>query len=194
LVGPLSVPRSLGNADAAGGSFKAGRDLLSFDALISEVKRTISEEMRAEFLLFGPQAGPLPPPSDVAMEAGYLREFINNGEVFTVLVPEDFFLPLHRLMFRAASDHDGKPTRQEFLEDLGKLCEVTEGIENAVDDIMDPERVLPLKASEMAERILEKSRARKLIEWMQRLDQDLRLGRTTTSQIKEKMVAWAKKT
>jgi len=133
-------------------------------------------------------------PSDVATEAHYLKQFISDGVVFSPLVASDFFLPLHQLMFRAASGHDGVASRSEFLEDLGKLCSVTPGIENAVDDIMDPERLPTLSVEEMGEIILEKSRARKLIGWLGLIQTDLKLGTLTTKETKEKLAKWVART
>jgi hypothetical protein len=158
----------------------------NFGELRAALVKAVQQEIRGEFAMNAPSNCPVPPPSDLPGEAAFLYSFLRGGGAHG-LVEDDFFMPLHQLLFRSGGGIRGE-SLAEFLEKEMR-CPMNTYIEGAVADIWEP-RHMPLEGAHYVESILECSRARKLILWLDKLDMGLRTGGLTTAQVKAKMARW----
>lgn len=160
------------------------------------VRKAVAEEMRGALLTVQTEPSPLPPPNDVSAEAQLLYLALTGKlEVASgSLLASEFFSPLHRELWAAC---DGVQ-RAKLSVTIGTVSTaiasagvvVTETVEDEIRDLFVP-RHLEGTPSELRERVQEKARARRLVEWLGKLQMELRLGNATSGEVRLKMARWA---
>jgi hypothetical protein len=164
-----------------------GSDTSQFDSLRSALVMAVQQEIRGEFMLNAPSNCPVPPPSDIQGESAFLYSFLRGGGAHG-LVAEDFFVPIHQLLFRSGGRME--PSGVFVFVEREMRCPMAKYLQDVIDAIMDPP-MLPLEGAAYAPVIKEASKARKLILWLDKLDMGLRTGTMTTDDVRAKMGKWA---
>jgi hypothetical protein len=157
------------------------------------------------------EPSPIPPPNDIRAEEQLIhlaltgKLNVQSGD----LLASEFFSPLNADLWAAIDaiqrTHCEDPLGENFgeedapvrgpellvaLEANGSV--VTDYMKLEIEDLFIP-MTIEASPSELKERIVEKSRARKLIEWIGKMEIELRLGNVSTQDVRQKLIRWAQK-
>lgn len=164
--------------------------------MVAEIRRAVVEEVRGALMSVKSEPSPIPPPNDIRAEEQLIHLALT--EKLTVasgsLLASEFFSPLHAELWVAidAIQRAGKPVTGSnlllTLETDGRV--VTEYMKLEIEELFIP-MTIEGSPSELKERIVEKARARKLIEWIGKIEIELRLGNLTSEEARQKMLRWA---
>lgn len=152
-------------------------------ALIAELRAEVRHEIRTAGILDVPPRAHLPPPHDHDAEQDVCSALL-NGRTFDAsrLTADDFYFPLFGAVFAAASV---STPGQASIEDIYRAI-VMQGAagEELRGELVTIRDLTPYTffIAQRVERLLELSRARRLLARMAAVDLDLRLGQTTTAQ------------
>lgn len=172
---------------------------MGFDvATMDQLRKVVYEAVREEFRIFNPAPVAFPLPHDIQAEG----ELIHLGIAGKLdvrsgsLLASEFFLPLHRMMWEALpalEDAKVSPSVPAFTAELEAKGEVvTETTKVEMEELFIP--FTPSGSpTELRERVQEAYRARRMIEWFQRMEADLRVGNASSEDVKRKMLRWASK-
>lgn len=169
--------------------------------MVSEIRRAVNEEVRGALMSVKSEPSPIPPPNAIRAEEQLLHLAL-TGELNIesgALLASEFFSPLNAEVWAAADacqrshPDDDKVKGAELLVALeANESVVTDYMKLEIEDLFIP-MTIDGSPSELKERVLEKSRARKLIEWIGKMEIELRLGNLSTQDVRQKMLRWAQK-
>lgn len=164
------------------------------ESLTRAVREAVSKELRDALLVWAPRPSHLP--CQIASEELVLSAIFTGKAVISdaELVPEDFWVPLHRHIFAAFQLIGAKePTEVRVLAAL-KALKVHGDPERLLDELLDirvaPEILQDDAVSDFQTHvslIREASQARQLIRWLRKLEEDLMLGRLTAQEARKKL-------
>jgi hypothetical protein len=169
------------------------------EEMVAEIRKAVCEEVRGALMFVKTDPSPIPPPNDQRAEEQLLHLALTgelNIESGSLLASE-FFSPLNAEVWAAADacqrshPEDDKVKGAELLVALeANESVVTDYMKLEIEDLFIP-MTIDGSPSELKERVLEKSRARKLIEWIGKMEIELRLGNLSTQDVRQKMLRWA---
>lgn len=158
--------------------------------LRNSVRDAIRDELTWHRGMLPPQK---PLPSDLDAEAQLVSRILNGCSVAKThpLNGDDFYSPLHRVVFEAAwaIEEAGNQITTERVLVLMRLQEmpVTQEVCDDVNALLVNGSLTPLR--ELVERVLESARRRRMIGWLETMETELRLGHasvaSTISRIEE---------
>jgi len=157
-------------------------------ALRGEVKAAIQDELAWNRTTSIPQ---MPLPSDLEAEAQLINRILNGCSVRKThpLNGDDFYSPLHRVVFEAAwaIEESGNKLTTERVLVLLRLQElpVNQDLCDDVNWLLQNGSLTPLE--ELKARVLEFARRRRMIGWLQTLETELRLGTASVASTKSRI-------
>lgn len=162
--------------------------------LLEAIGLKVAEEVRCELLMHGPQIAELPPPSDIASERLIISALLSGDatpETVRPLVAEDFFVPLHQVLFasvEALAESGKRMSADPHSMALVVTALRAQGVGGRVEDWIDHLLLLRdgepflVDLSRAVARVLETSNARSLSSSVRAIDQRLRLGMVSSEQ------------
>jgi hypothetical protein len=165
--------------------------------MVSEIRKAVVEELRGALALSRPEPIPFPPPNDVSAEDQLLHLALTNALEIACgsLLASEFFSLLNAQLWTACDavqqrgERPSIPALSAELEAAGLV--VTETMKVQMEELWIP-FTLEGTPSQLAERVREKARARKLIDWMGRMELELRTGVSSSGDVRNKMARWVK--
>ncbi len=167
---------------------------------LDEVRRAVAAEVRCELLMHAPEPALIPPRSDIEAERVLISLLLNRSLTVAQMAPllaSDFFVPLHRelvIAIDALAATKRPVTRLNVLKALAAMQTVTltKGVAEQIDVLASYEWADAPIRQECMERVAEASRARVLSKHIRDIDHDLRTGRITSSNARERLSSAAK--
>lgn len=165
------------------------------EALDAIVRKAVNEEVRGALMLVRGEPSPIPPPNDLRAEEELLHlAFLGKLDVTSgTLLASEFFSPLHQELWAAteAVQSLGRPVTGPGLtaamETAGQV--VTDSMKVEIEELFIPMDITG-SPGELKDRVQEKSRARRLIEWIGKMELELKLGTLSTGDAKARMAKW----
>jgi replicative DNA helicase len=157
-------------------------------ALRGEVRDAITDELRWNRTTRIPS---MPLPSDLEAEAQLINRILNGCPLSKThpLNGDDFYSPLHRVVFEAAwaIEETGNAVTTERVLVLMRLQEmpVTQSVCDDVNWLLTDGSLESLAS--LVGRVLEFARRRRMIGWLQTLEQELRLGSASVASTKSRI-------
>lgn len=165
--------------------------------MLSEIRKVVSEELRGASLIGRFESSPEPMPCDLRAEDQLLHLAL-TGKLDVAsgsILASEFFSALNAQLWVAAEAVQATGAKvtggalMSCLEANGQA--VTDSVRVEVEELFIP-MAIDGTPGELRERVQEKARARKLIDWMGRMQSELRTGTSSSGDVRNKMARWAK--
>ena len=163
--------------------------------MVAEIRRAVVEEIRGALLTTREAPLPIPPPNDLRAEEQLLHLALTGKVEIAAgsLLASSFFSLFHAQLW-AACDAVQRRGQRVSVPSLAAEMEaagltVTETMKVQMEELWIP-FTIEGTPTELKERVLEKERGRKLIDWMGRMELELRTGVITSEDVRQKMTRW----
>ncbi len=153
-----------------------------------EVRQAVRDEMTWHRASSSPS---LPLPSDLEAEAQLINRLLNGmaAKKTHPINGDDFYSPLHRVVFETACaiEEAGNKVSTERILVLMRLQEMPVS-QTVCDDVQWLELNGSLESLEdLKARVLEFARRRRMVQWLQAMETDLRLGKASVASTKSRI-------